>query len=495
MRHLSNNIKTIKIQEIPQLIDDLLNNIKAKGDLKHFSFIILNDAALQEKLKQFPDKESCLKYILQLGQESGCKFTEDEIKKLTGSWSAESAEELVSILLNLSAGGLEKCLTDIKNDSSLQHHFKQGVGQNFTEFLVQLGQKNGYTFTIKEVDEATHGILYEIIDAPTTPSPAPIIPPSPFLIVRSQMRQIFGYLKNHPVKFLLTAVILILTILFLIQRCFPSYPSATKAIYTDPIQGNDRNDGSQTAPFKTLSRALRQAVPGDTIYLSKGYYNATNDKKFPLTIPTGVTIAVQYNVSSITFKDIKNHWASEFIQALAAKGIIQGFPDGTFKPDTPLTRAEYAALLVKVFNLPDAPTTKSFSDVRADFWAYNVIQQAYNSNFLKGFPDGRFHPEQKAERVQAIAALVNGLGLQVRRDNTLLSFYSDQFNIPDWAKAQVATATAKRLIVNYPDPKRLNPTQATTRADMAAMIYQTLVAKKQMPPIDSVYIIPDYIAQ
>jgi parallel beta-helix repeat protein len=189
-----------------------------------------------------------------------------------------------------------------------------------------------------------------------------------------------------------------------------------------------------------------------------------------------------------SFADIQNHWAKPFIQGLLDKGLISGFSDGTFKPDEKMTRAQYAALLVKAFNPSAKRDGINFTDVADDFWAKDVIQQAYRGEFLSGFPDNSFKPNDNVQRAQVIVSLVNGLGLSAS-DGTVLSTYSDRAAIPDYAKDEVNTATKKEIVVSYPDTKQLDPTQDATRAEVAAMVYQALVDRNQVSEINSDYIV------
>jgi parallel beta-helix repeat protein len=186
--------------------------------------------------------------------------------------------------------------------------------------------------------------------------------------------------------------------------------------------------------------------------------------------------------------DIKGHWAESFIQALYDKGLISGFSDGTFKPDAKMTRAQYAALLVKAFNPQPKRDAGKFSDIAADFWAKDVIQQAYRGQFLSGFPNNTFRPNENVQRVQVIVSLVSGLGIG-SSDTTALSAYDDRNTIPDYAKDEVATATKKQIVINHPNLKQLNPAKDATRAEVAAMVYQTLVDAKQVSAINSPFIV------
>ncbi|MEQ9553806.1 MAG: S-layer homology domain-containing protein [Coleofasciculus sp. G3-WIS-01] len=189
-----------------------------------------------------------------------------------------------------------------------------------------------------------------------------------------------------------------------------------------------------------------------------------------------------------SFSDIQNHWAKPFIQGLLDKGLISGFKDGTFKPDDKMTRAQYAALLVKAFNPSAKRDGINFTDVAADFWAKDVIQQAYRGEFLSGFPKNSFKPNDNVQRAQVIVSLVNGLGLSAS-DGTVLSTYSDRDAIPDYAKDEVNTATKKKMVVSYPKTEQLNPTKDATRAEVAAMVYQALVDANQVSEVNSDYIV------
>ncbi|MBD2743373.1 DUF1565 domain-containing protein [Coleofasciculus sp. FACHB-1120] len=190
----------------------------------------------------------------------------------------------------------------------------------------------------------------------------------------------------------------------------------------------------------------------------------------------------------VELTDIKGHWAETFIQELVKQEIISGFPDKTFRPDASLTRSQYAALLTKAFNPPAKREAIAFKDVANSFWGYAAIQQAYRGEFLSGFPDKTFKPNDNVQRVQVIVSLVNGLKL-TGGALTALNFFDDRTGIPDYAKDEVATAAQKQLVVNHPTLKKLNPTRDATRAEVAAIIYQALVNANRVSAINSPYIV------
>jgi hypothetical protein len=197
---------------------------------------------------------------------------------------------------------------------------------------------------------------------------------------------------------------------------------------------------------------------------------------------------VNPDLSTPSFTDIQGHWAADFIRPLASLNLVTGFADGSFKPDAPLNRAQYAALVVKVFNPTPIRPSADFIDVPADFWALPVISQAYRSGFLSGFPDQTFHPQQNLRRIELVTSLVQGLSLP-SADVKVLEIYEDRDSIPAYAKSAVAAATQAGIVVNYPKPALLQPKQEATRAEAIAFMYQALVRTGRVSAINSPYII------
>jgi hypothetical protein len=191
------------------------------------------------------------------------------------------------------------------------------------------------------------------------------------------------------------------------------------------------------------------------------------------------------------FSDTQKHWAQACISQLAERKLISGYPDNTFRPDASVTRAEFAALLYKVF--PEAPSVRdaiTFSDVPANHWAYKAIQAVYRAGFVSGYPDRTFKPNQQIPRVQAIVALASGLkyATTANADETLQQYFDDAAQIPGYAKGAIAAAIQRQLIVNYPDVRQLKPNQNATRGELAAFICQALTQSWQVSAV------PQYVA-
>ncbi|TVQ06540.1 MAG: S-layer homology domain-containing protein [Leptolyngbya sp. DLM2.Bin27] len=188
-----------------------------------------------------------------------------------------------------------------------------------------------------------------------------------------------------------------------------------------------------------------------------------------------------------------NHWARQFITSLAARGVIAGFPDGTFRPDEPVTRAQYAAMVRVAFNQPSVRGATSFVDVPPNYWAAAAIRQADMMGFLSGYPGNIFQPDQNIPRAQVLVSLANGLNYTAS-SQTSLGVFRDAASIPGYAVASIAAATERRMVVNYPDVQMLRPNQTATRADVAAFIYQALASQNQVATINSPYIVGQQLA-
>ncbi|MDM9585588.1 S-layer homology domain-containing protein [Nostoc sp. GT001] len=184
----------------------------------------------------------------------------------------------------------------------------------------------------------------------------------------------------------------------------------------------------------------------------------------------------------IAFNDVPNDfWSRRFIDVLSARGILKGFPDYSFRPNQPVNRAEFAAILEKAFDQEPSKTAIAFQDVPTNFWATPAIDQAISAGFLKGYPKKTFKPQQNIPRVQVLVALVSGLNLKAPTSpNQILSVYKDAKDIPPYAVGKIAAATTNGLVVNYPNPQVLDPNKVASRAEVAAMIHQALVKRGKL---------------
>lgn len=265
------------------------------------------------------------------------------------------------------------------------------------------------------------------------------------------------------------------------------------------IQNNQR-DGI-VAIASALPNLGTADDPGENIIRDNGRYDIYNATRSNTLLavgndvnPSNISGSVDFVARTVnlgdasSFSDVQGHWAQSYIEALASLGVIGGFPDGTYRPNDPVTRAQFAAIVNQAFSPSPKRSGRSFGDVSRNFWAYDAIQTAYQGNFLSGYPGGIFRPQQAIPRVEVLVSLASGLGLNAGQ-TAALSKYNDAARIPAWATGAIAAATEEEIVVNYPSVAQLNPTQNATRADVAAFVYQALVNAGQAEPIESPYVV------
>ncbi|MEM8805282.1 MAG: S-layer homology domain-containing protein [Cyanobacteria bacterium P01_G01_bin.38] len=194
---------------------------------------------------------------------------------------------------------------------------------------------------------------------------------------------------------------------------------------------------------------------------------------------------------ALTFQDVPDeYWAKPYVDALSARGLIEGLEEGAFKPDDPVTRAQLARFLTQSFALTPETEALDFNDVATDYWASESIEDAVTGGFMVGFPDETFRPEDEVPRAQVLTALVTGLNTQAAGDvNAAIERYSDADKIPEWAEGKMAAATQAGIVVNHPEISQLAPNQPATRAEVAAMLYQALVYQGRLEPIASEFVV------
>jgi hypothetical protein len=255
----------------------------------------------------------------------------------------------------------------------------------------------------------------------------------------------------------------------------PSYATNATTVATQKLLVVNYPQPDQLEPLREITRA-EIAVLIYQALVATGQENP---------LPSAYIVKPETEIPS--FSDIVGHWAEPFIRALVSMNLTQGFADGTYQPDQAMSRAQYTALIAAAFNPPAKRPSPEFTDIAKDFWAAKAIEVAARGGFVGGFSDRTFRPTQNVQRLQVIVSLVNGLGLVATAQKTLT--YIDQEKIPEYARTAVTIATQQKIIVNYPDPNLLAPTREATRAEVAAMVYQALVASQRTKVINSPYIV------
>ncbi len=147
------------------------------------------------------------------------------------------------------------------------------------------------------------------------------------------------------------------------------------------------------------------------------------------------------------FKDVSvETWYHSAVSVLAAKGIVNGYSDGTFQPENAITRAEFLAVALRFSKIPLETAGGYFSDVPASHWAANYIQTAVKNGFVSGYADGSFRPDVQITRAEAVTMLnrITGRNQCVIADN--ISSFVD-VPIGFWAYQDIMLA-ANQVVLN-----------------------------------------------
>ena len=184
----------------------------------------------------------------------------------------------------------------------------------------------------------------------------------------------------------------------------------------------------------------------------------------------------------------QNHWAYQSIKFLTEVGVVVGYPDGTYKPDIPVTRAEFASMAIKALGQEDANVTQDihFSDVKPDFWAYNIIKKAVYFDLIPDAKDSDFRPYDSVTRAEAITIAVNALTTsqisEQRAQDIIAKSYEDYTQMPAWFLISAAKAQLLDLVVVMPGNEgKLESDRPANRAEIAALLYKMMQEAKLNP--------------
>ena len=221
-----------------------------------------------------------------------------------------------------------------------------------------------------------------------------------------------------------------------------------------------------------------------------------DSEKCPKQIHTQTSMDIEhksyqpYDLPSVTggaaplissFEDIPpGYWAGCDINNLAENKVVAGYPDRTFKPALPVSRAEFATMVLKGFNLGDKMQSPSamFKDVPKYHWANSAINAAVSEGLAAGYPDRTFKPHNPVSRAEALTVLAKGINCPMDdcKANEILSQYCDGNEVNSWAKIPVAKALQAGVLQDMPNPNRINPKADASRADIASMLENVRVS-------------------
>lgn len=202
-------------------------------------------------------------------------------------------------------------------------------------------------------------------------------------------------------------------------------------------------------------------------------------KKFLMILVAGIIFVFTPVVLAADFSDLgKEHWAYPAVTEMTLRGILNGYPDNTFQPNKPITRAEFAKILVTSLKL-DVISNTEFSDVSQQHWAYDYIKIA--SNYLPGdvTQDNSFYfPNQTVSREDMAFAIVGAMGLENTNVNLeVLNRFTDSNSISDNRKRYVAIAVENDILHGNEDGTFASKGNLT-RAEVSQLMLNVLKKKQ-----------------
>ncbi|HZK43205.1 MAG TPA: S8 family serine peptidase [Syntrophomonadaceae bacterium] len=194
-----------------------------------------------------------------------------------------------------------------------------------------------------------------------------------------------------------------------------------------------------------------------------------------------VCFFLQSSGIAMAFTDTRVHWARPQIDHLESREIINGYPDGTYRPDSYISRAEFITLLISFLNNQEeakrlAKGDSTFKDVVDDYWAKGYINLAAELGIAAGDDRGHFKPYHLISREEAVVMLVNSLKIEDLEIEDLEMEdlpYEDQEEVSAWAIKELAYAAEKGFVNGYPDGS-FKPKNKLTRAEVTILLEKLL---------------------
>lgn len=167
-------------------------------------------------------------------------------------------------------------------------------------------------------------------------------------------------------------------------------------------------------------------------------------------------------------KDVKGHWAEANITPWVENDLISGYPDGTFKPNGNISRAEFISMVNRIFGFYEKATS-SYDDIKETDWYADEAAIAKNHHYMNWYTDSKLLPNQKITRQEVSAIISNLLYLNGSKNLTEVQNFSDFSTIPDWSREYIEATVAAGYLGGYPD-KTVRAESNITRAEAVVLL-------------------------
>ncbi|OMD41805.1 S-layer homology domain-containing protein [Paenibacillus odorifer] len=212
-------------------------------------------------------------------------------------------------------------------------------------------------------------------------------------------------------------------------------------------------------------------VPTKVVVIGGEYFATINSL-------SGGTYSVIWH--PLEFSDVANHWAKDAVNDMGSRLVVEGTGNSQFSPDQAITRAEFAAIVVRGLGLELDQAATPFSDVKTTDWYNSAINTAYAYQLINGFEDGMFRPDDQITREQAMQIIAKAMkitALKAKLPNQsaegFLNPYTDAGKASDWAISAITDCLQAGVIMGR-SSNVLAPKNDMTRAEVAAIVKRLL---------------------
>ncbi len=193
------------------------------------------------------------------------------------------------------------------------------------------------------------------------------------------------------------------------------------------------------------------------------------------------SMAITPAIALEEFPDVEpDYWSYDAIMYFKDKNVLSGYPDGYYRPDDLVSRAEFATIITKALGLRDINkiTFTKYNDINENHWAYYDVMLGSYYNLIHGTPSGYFYPNNNITRLEIIMVIMKALSIkEITEDEAIrqLSVYRDANDVPYWATLTTGKAQQLGLIVLLPGKEDyILPNQYATRGELAVWLYGML---------------------
>lgn len=188
--------------------------------------------------------------------------------------------------------------------------------------------------------------------------------------------------------------------------------------------------------------------------------------------------------------EIKGHWAEIQLNDWIERGLVTGYVDGTYKPNSKITRSEFIALVNRTYGF-DEKGQVEFTDVNSESnpWVYGEVAKAKKAGYINGYVDGSFKPNNNITRQEVAAIILRLEKLEPNSDVEMLNKFKDAGEIPEWSKGNIGAVVEKGYMRGTPE-NEFRALDQTSRAEVVTaldrVITRELTSAEAKPLFDAI---------